>query len=130
MDLRLDERARLGIAFGTGAAGWFYRFRRKLATAGVAVLACWLAIHVLFGANGMVVYQKKRAEFRALQQETERVQKENEKILERVKALKSDPSTIEKEAREQLRYAKPGEVVYVLPAPQGRPDTATAQQRK
>jgi cell division protein FtsB len=40
-----------------------------------------------------------------------------------IKALKSDPKAIEKEAREQLRYAKPGEVIYLLPEQRG-PQTA------
>ena len=37
---------------------------------------------------------------------------------------------IEKEAREQLKYAKPGEMIYVLPAPkvESIPSTATAQK--
>jgi cell division protein FtsB len=34
-----------------------------------------------------------------------------------IKALKSDPQTIEKEARERLRYARPGEVVYTVSPP-------------
>jgi len=34
-----------------------------------------------------------------------------------VQGLKSDEKSIEKEAREQLGYAKPGEYVYVAPAP-------------
>jgi hypothetical protein len=34
--------------------------RRRLATAGVAMLAAWLFLHVMFGANGMVIYRSKR----------------------------------------------------------------------
>jgi len=37
-----------------------------------------------------------------------------------IKALKNDPKTIEKEARERLRYARPGEVVYTFSLPQLR----------
>jgi len=33
-----------------------------------------------------------------------------------LKKLKSDPDAIEHEAREKLHYAKPGEVIYALPA--------------
>ena len=33
-----------------------------------------------------------------------------------IKALKNDPKTIEKEARERLHYTRPGEVVYTLPS--------------
>jgi cell division protein FtsB len=34
----------------------------------------------------------------------------------RIERLKSDPDAIEHEAREKLHYAKPGEVIYTLPA--------------
>ncbi len=93
-----------------------YRGRRKLATAGVGLLAVLLAYHVVFGANGMVAWEHKRAEYRQLQQQIEDLQKQNQQLAEHIKALKSDPEAIEKEAREQLRYARPGEVIYVMPA--------------
>ncbi len=35
----------------------------------------------------------------------------------RSKRLQSDPEEIEREAREKLHYAKPGEVIYTLPTP-------------
>src|SRR5437899_8038530 len=53
----------------------------------------------------------------ALQSEIDELQKENERHTHQIKSLKTDPMTIEKEAREQLHYARPGEVVYVTPAP-------------
>ena len=94
---------------------WFLRRRRKLATAGVVVLALWVAFNAVFGANGWLVYQQKRAEFRKVQAEVEELQKESEQLQQRIKGLKTDPAVIEREAREQLRYARPGETVYVLP---------------
>ena len=107
-----------------------YRARRKLATAGVAVLAAVLAFHVVFGANGMMVYQKKRSEYHDLQNEVQQLQQRNDAISEQIRALKTDPHAIEKEAREQLRYAKPGEVVFLLPAPKSNtpPPNATAEK--
>jgi len=48
------------------ASTWLYNSRRRLATAGVAVLTVWLFLHVMFGANGMVVYRQKRAEYQSL----------------------------------------------------------------
>ena len=39
-----------------------YSLRRRIATVAVSVLACLLFVHVMFGANGMVVYKQKRAE--------------------------------------------------------------------
>jgi cell division protein FtsB len=41
--------------------------------------------------------------------------------------LQADPKAIEKEAREQLHYARPGEVVYVEPSPV-RPATNAARK--
>ena len=92
-----------------------YGARRRLATGGVVLLTGWLFLHVMFGANGMVIYRTKRAEYQKVQAEIGKLQKENDEYTQQIKALQSDPKAIEKEAREQLHYAKPGEVVYVDP---------------
>ena len=94
--------------------------RSKLATAGVALLALLLAAHIIFGANGMLAWGRKRAQHRELLKHIEEFQQENARITERIEKLKTDPEAIEKEAREQLRYAKPGEVVYTMPEPQSQ----------
>jgi cell division protein FtsB len=94
-----------------------YSSRRRIATIAVTVLAVSLFFHVMFGANGMIVYKQKRAEYEALQKQMAQVEQENERYTQQVQGLKSDEKSIEKEAREQLGYAKPGEYVYVPPAP-------------
>jgi len=94
-----------------------YALRRRIATVAVVVVAASLAVHVLFGANGMVVYRQKRAEYEALQKQIEKVQQENNRYTQQIQGLQTDQKAIEKEAREQLGYAKPGEYVYVPPAP-------------
>jgi len=106
-----------------------YKSRRKLATAAMSVLVVMLAYHVVFAANGMVAYQRKRAEQDKLQQDIRRLQQENDRISQRVRELKSDPRAIEREAREQLKYARPGEVVYISPEAPSKSSTATAQKR-
>jgi len=106
-----------------------YAARRKLGTAGVGLLAVWMFVHVMFGPNGTVVYQQKRAEYNKLQEDIQVLQKQNQRYSQQIKALKSDPKAIEKAAREELRYARPGEVVYVVPSPtRQRPATKTAQK--
>src|SRR2546421_11341109 len=101
--------------------GAFYERRRKGATVALCLLATWVAYHVVFGANGMMVYSHKRAEHRALDKEIVDLKQENERLAHQVNALQNDPKTIEKEAREQLRYARPGEVIYTLPQPTHKP---------
>jgi cell division protein FtsB len=93
-----------------------YALRRRTATVAVVLLAASLFVHVMFGANGMVVYKQKRAEYERLRKQMDQVQQENDRYTQQVQGLKSDQTAIEKEAREQLGYAKPGEYVYVSPA--------------
>ena len=83
----------------------------------------------MFGANGMVVYKQKRAEFESLQKRIAQEQKENEVYTQQIQGLKTDEKAIEKEAREQLRYARPGEYVYVPPVP-ANPPSATRSAKK
>ena len=92
-----------------------YSVRRRLATAGIAGLTLWLFVHIMFGANGTVVYRQKKAEYQSLQKEIRNLQSENDRYTGQIKSLETDPKIIEKEAREQLHYARPGEVVYVSP---------------
>jgi cell division protein FtsB len=107
---------------------WVVQEWRRLGTVAAVVLILGLMLHAMFGANGMVAYRQKRAEMKSLKTDVERLQKENEESVARIKALKSDPKAIEKEAREQFGYARPGEVVYVSPAPPPKPPTARAQK--
>jgi cell division protein FtsB len=94
-----------------------YALRRRIATFAVGALAGLLFVHVMFGANGMIVYKQKRTEYKLLQKRIAQEQRENELYTQQIQGLKTDEKAIEKEAREQLHYARPGEYVYVPPAP-------------
>lgn len=105
-----------------------YRSRRKLATTAVVLGIVALGYHVVFGANGALVYAQKRTEHRRLDQELILLQQENERLARHIHALKTDPKTIEKEAREQLKYTRPGEVVFTVPEdPRWATKTASEQ---
>ena len=106
---------------------WLALEWRRLGTAAALLLIVGLLLHAMFGANGMVIYREKRAEMKALQSEVERLRNANNQYVEQIKSLKSDPAAIEKEAREQLHYTRPGEVVLVVPAPTQKPPIGRAQ---
>ncbi|HEY5056094.1 MAG TPA: septum formation initiator family protein [Acidobacteriaceae bacterium] len=89
--------------------------RRKAATLAAAAVALAVGYHVVFGANGLTVYMQKRAETRVLKQQTAELQRENNAMQEHVERLRNDPDAIEHQAREELHYAKPGEVIYTMP---------------
>lgn len=101
-----------------------FGFRRKAAIVLVGLLSLVMAYHVLFGHDGVIAYQQKRRESRQLQQQIEQLRQENQGLQNQIKALKEDPEAIEKEARERLRYARPGEVIYTLPAAKRAPSSA------
>jgi cell division protein FtsB len=125
---RLATRA---VALARRVGHVLYDLRTKLATAAVAALAVMLAMHVIFGTNGTMVYKKKKAEYRVLQKDLDQLQQENQALSQRIKALKTDPNAIEKEAREQLHYARPGEIIYLTPEqrnPNAPPPNASAKK--
>ena len=107
-----------------------FSLRTRLATLAVGLLAVWLFVHVTFAANGMVAYRAKRAEYQALQKDIDRLQKENAQYTQEVYELKTDPKRIEKEAREQFHYARPGEVIYVSPDRPAAPAPSTRTAHK
>lgn len=89
--------------------------RRKAATVAAGLLALAVGYHVVFGANGLTMYEHKRQEAQELKQRMQTLQQENERLQGHVERLESDPDAIEHQAREQMHYTKPGEVIYTLP---------------
>ena len=89
--------------------------RRKAATLILLVSSISLGGYALFGHDGIVAYQQKQRESQQLQQQILSMQKENERLALHDKRLQNDRDTIEFEAREQMHYTRPGEVIYTLP---------------
>ncbi len=98
------------------AAEWVQRIWRPAGTAVAVILALLLTWHVINGKHGLSVWQQERSEDKMLQKQIQDLQTENGAMKDRIEHLKSDPDAIEREAREKLHYAKPGEVIYALPA--------------
>ena len=90
--------------------GW-----RRVATAAAALLALGLGYHVIFGQNGLTAYEQKRMDYQALDSQLRSLQRENELLKTHVERLQDDPDAIEHQAREELHYTRPGEVIYTMP---------------
>ncbi len=104
------------------SAGWLNRMsvralgmRRKAATVVLLVSSISLGGYAVFGHDGLVAYQHKQHELQQLQQQVLNLHKENERLALHDKRLQNDRDTIEYEAREQMHYTRPGEVIYTLP---------------
>ncbi|MBB5346069.1 FtsB family cell division protein [Tunturibacter empetritectus] len=106
-----------------GRVGW-----RKVATGAAAVLAVAMGYHVIFGQNGLTVYQQKRNDAQSLDVQLHSLQRENDLLKGHVGRLQSDPNAIEHQAREELHYTRPGEVIVYMPAPTGLSPASVAKQ--
>jgi cell division protein FtsB len=84
-----------------------------------------MGYHVIFGQNGITAYQQKRQDAQSLDRQLHSLQRENDLLKGHVDRLKSDPNAIEHQAREELHYTRPGEVIYTLPASAGSSSTSS-----
>lgn len=100
--------------------------RRKAATVLFVALSAFLGFYAIFGHDGLVAYQQKQHQAQQLQRQILDLQKQNDRLALHDQRLKTDRDTIEYEAREQMHYTRPGEVIYTLPqAPAATPTPKT-----
>ena len=96
----------------------------------ILLLVCIaLVVHEIFGQHGFLAMRRQQKEVEALQQQLQGLQQENLELEKQIKALRSDPKAIERVAREQMRMARPGEIIYTLPAKETkRPPSVTSSE--
>jgi cell division protein FtsB len=95
--------------------------KRKAATVVLVALSVSLGAYAIFGHDGIVAYQHKQRQAAELRQQISNLQKENQRLALHDQRLQSDRDVIEYEAREQMHYTRPGEVIYTLPEAPGAP---------
>jgi cell division protein FtsB len=78
---------------------------------GAAVAA---AVAAAFDPSGLRRYLALSSEVRRMQRENARLAADNASLSREVRALRSDPAALERAAREELRFVRPGERVYWL----------------
>ena len=71
--------------------------------------------------DGVRKFLKLRAEVRRMQAENAQLAAENAALAREARGLKGDPTALERAAREELRFVRPGERVYWLGGEGGAP---------
>ncbi len=74
-----------------------------------------LCAHQTLGENGYFKLRARRQEVRQLELEVRRLSEENQRTERRIKKLRTDPGAIERIAREEMKLARPPEVIFILP---------------
>lgn len=102
-----------------------YRERRQKRIT-IAAAACVLVVLIifafgLFGQSGILTNLGVHGEYRALKAERDRLELENARYLEEIRALKDNQRKIEEVSRTEYGFARPGEIVFYFPEDQGKP---------
>ena len=77
-------------------------------------VACVVLVNGLFGERGLLETIRARRAYGAEQRDLARLKNENAALRDQARRLRTDPSTIEAVAREQLGLARPGEIVVTV----------------
>lgn len=91
-----------------------------------ALLFCLLVMQDVFGAHGLMAMHRSKAQIEAIQSRLAKLDQENRDLQQRIQNLKTDPSTIEKIARDRMGLARPGELIFRLPDAKSGQDSGSA----
>lgn len=90
--------------------------RRQVLWASV-VVALVLAVGSAVAEGGFRRYWRLKQDVRTLEDRNAKLAQDNAKLRREVEALRDDPAALERAAREELGYVKPGEVVFDVEEP-------------
>lgn len=98
-------------------------FLRRNATWFFVAGFVFLVLQDVFGAHGLVAMRRSQKEAAAVEKEIQQLNDENQQLQNRVQSLRSDPSAIERIAREEMGLARPGEYIFKVQPESGEPST-------
>ena len=78
------------------------------------VVAAGLAVYSVADAQGFRRYFRLQRELASMTERNQRTVDENRALLREIEGLRTDPKALERAAREELGFVKPGEVVINL----------------
>ena len=87
--------------------------RIALGVCGLLTVAVLLL--AVFNDRGLIQVNAKAKNLADIEAEVAEIDAENKQLTKEIHRLRTDPSMIEKLAREELKLVKPGEVILVTP---------------
>jgi len=87
-----------------------------------------LLLQDVFGTHGVLAMRQSQKEAQGIRKDISRLDEENQRLQDRVKALKTDPAAIEKIAREEMKLSRQGEVIFqTQPKPSAESQTPASR---
>ena len=88
--------------------------RRRLITWALLLGSFVLIVNALFGEHGYLSAVRAREEYLTLSELVERLHNENQRYVDHIRGIKSDPAALEDAARRDLGLIKPGETLVII----------------
>lgn len=87
----------------------------RIALGVFGLLTVAILVLAVFNDKGVLQVRNQSRKLTAMQDEVVGLDAENKQLTKEIQALRTDPTTIERLAREELKLVKPGEIVLVSP---------------
>jgi len=88
--------------------------RQRLVTWALVITSFVLIINALFGERGYLAAMRARQEYRTLSDSVARLKAENQRYLDEIRGLKSDPAVLEGAVRREVGLVRPGEKLVIV----------------
>ena len=87
----------------------------RIAIGVCVLLTVAMLLLATFNDNGALQVHAQADKFNSIENEIKNLETENKQLNNEIQALETDPTTIERFAREELKLVKPGEIILVTP---------------
>jgi cell division protein FtsB len=87
----------------------------RIALGVFGLLTIAVLILAVFNDKGLLQVRNQSTKLTTIQDEITGIDAENKQLTKEIQALRTDATTIERLAREELKLVKPGEIVLVSP---------------
>jgi len=87
----------------------------RIALAVFGLLTVAVLVLAVFNDKGLLQVRGQSKKLTAVENDVTELDAENKQLTKEIQALRTDPTTIERLAREELKLVKPGEIVLVSP---------------
>jgi cell division protein FtsB len=130
MDPRMNRKSSGDVTIDATQMSFFGQLRDFVRRNTTWFLVAGLALLILqdvLGTHGVIAMHRSMKQSAEIEKEIEQLNRENQKLQNRVQSLKSDPAAIERIAREDMGLARPGEYIFKIQPKPGEPTTPLAQ---
>jgi cell division protein FtsB len=90
-------------------------FFRRNARYFIALAFFLLLLQDVFGNHGILAMHRSKKQIEKVQSDTTKLDQENRDMQQKIQELKTDPSAIERIARDRMGLARPGELIFRMP---------------